>query len=107
MERSRATLQLFWSQDRTHLPVNVKEPDPIGGQLQQSFKLFLQIGHRLLQAEADRLHLLATANVHHGAAGAQVNLCKWGQVTVLGYKDVVPERKQSSCQIIERFPFLL
>lgn len=103
MERPRAALQLFWSQDRTHLAVNVEEPDPVGGQLQQSFKLLLQIGHRLLQAEADRLHLLATANVHHGAAGAQVNLCKWSQVTILGYKDVVPERKQSSCQIIERF----
>lgn len=93
MEGAAAALQLLRSQDRTHLPVAVEEPDPIGGQLQQSSKVFLQVAHRLLQTEADGLHPVTPANIHHDAAGAQVHLHQWGQLTILGYKDVVPGRK--------------
>lgn len=103
MERPAAALQLLRSQDWTHLPVDVEESDPIGGQLQQGFKVFLQVTHCLLQTEADGLHPLAPANIHHGAAGAQVHLSQWGQVTIFGYEDVVPGRKQGSCQITEGF----
>lgn len=99
MEGPAAPLQLLGSQDRTHLPVDVEEPDPIGGQLQQSFKLLLQVAHRLLQTETDGLHSLTPANVHHGTAGAQVHLGQRGQVTVLGYEDVVPARKQGSGRV--------
>lgn len=96
MEGPAAALQLLGSQDRAHLPVDVEEPDPVVGQLQQSFELFLQVAHRLLQAEADGLHSLAPADVHRGAAGAQVHLGQRGQVPILGYKDVVPGRQQGS-----------
>lgn len=96
MEGPAAAPQLLGSQDRTHLPVDVEEPDPVGGQLQQSFKLLLQVAHRLLQTETDGLHSLAPANVHRGTAGAQVHLRQRGQGTVLGYEDVVPARKRGS-----------
>lgn len=83
MQGPAAPLQLLWSQDRTHLPVDVEEPDPTGGQLQQSSELFLQVAYRLLQTEADGLHPVTQANIHHGAAGAQVHLRQRGQLTIL------------------------
>lgn len=95
MKRPEAALQLLWSLHQTHLPVDVEEPDPIVGQLQQSFELLLQVAHRLLQAEADCLHSIAQANVHHGAAGAQVHLGQWRQLAVLGDKNMVPRRKEA------------
>lgn len=98
MEGPATALQLLGSKDRTHLSVNVEESDPVGGQLQQVPEVFLEVDHCLLQTEADSLHPLTTANIHHSAAGAQVHLCQRGQLTILGYKDVVPGRKQGSCQ---------
>lgn len=94
MEGPAAALQLLRSKNWRHLPVNVEESDPVGGQLQQSFKVFLQVDHCLLQTEADGLHSLTPANLHHSAAGAQVHLCQWGQLTILGHKDVVSVRKK-------------
>lgn len=99
MKGPTATPQLLRTQDRTHLPVDVEESDPVGGQLQQSFELLLQVAHRLLQAEADGLHPLAPANVHHGTAGTQVHLGQRGQMTVLGYEDVVPAREKDSSRV--------
>lgn len=96
-----AALQLLGSLDCEHLPVDVVEPEAVGGQLQQSPEVFLQVAHCLLQAEADGLHPVAPADVHHGAAGAEVHLCQGGQLTVLGDEDVIPGRKQGSCQVTE------
>lgn len=101
MEGPAAALQLLRSKNWTHLPVNVEESDPVGGQLQQSLEVFLQVDHCLLQTEADGLHPLTPANIHHSAAGAQVHLCQRGQLTILGYKDVIPGRKQGSCQVTD------
>lgn len=98
MESPAAALQLLRSEDGAHFLADVEEPDPVGGQLEQSLELLLQVAHRLLETEADGLHPLAPANVHRGAAGAQVYLRQWSQLAILGYEDVVPkeERRASS-----------
>lgn len=94
MEGPAAAPHLLGPHDRAHLPVDVEEPDAVGGQLQQSPQVLLEVAHRLLQAEGNGLHPVAPANVHRGAPGPQVHLRQRGQFTILGYKDVVPGRRE-------------
>lgn len=90
VKRPEAALQLLGSEHGAHLFVDVEEADAVGGQLQQSLQLLLQVAHRLLQAEGDRLHPVPPADLHHGAARAQVHFGERGQVAVFGHKGVVP-----------------
>lgn len=91
-----AALELLGSQHVTHLPVDVEEAHAVGGQLQQRSQLLLQVAHRLLQTQADRLHPLTPTHVHGGAARSQVHLSQRRQLSVLGHQDVVPARRQRS-----------
>lgn len=92
VEGPAAAFQLLGAQDGAHLTVDVKKPDPVVGELQQSSEFFLKVAHRLLQVKTDRFHSIAPANVHHCASRAQIHIGQRGQVTISGHKDMVPGR---------------